>query len=111
MHKLLFAILLSFLFGSAKANNDSLSYKRTSYFLRASFHNGSVWAHSKRVDYSTNAPVWGFEIELLRQRIDNLDAHYNPKGFVTGFGLNFFNINNPVVKKMSTRFIPLNQTF
>lgn len=104
MHKLLFAILLSFLVGNAIANNDSLLYKRTSYFLRASFHNGSVWAHSKRVEYSANAPVLGFEIELLRQRLDNLDAHYNTKGFVTGFGLNFFNINNPVVKNNVNAF-------
>ena len=104
MHKLFFAIFLSFLFGNSIANNDSLLYKRTSYFLRASIHNGSVLAHSNRVEYSANAPVLGFEIELLRQRLDNLDAHYNPKGFVTGFGINFFNINNPVVKNNVNTF-------
>lgn len=104
MPKLLFAILLSFLVGNAIANNDSLSCKRTSYFLRASIHNGSILAHSNRVEYSANAPVLGFEIELLRQRLDNLDAHYNPKGFVTGFGINFFNINNPVVKNNVNTF-------
>ncbi|MBJ7428192.1 MAG: acyloxyacyl hydrolase, partial [Bacteroidia bacterium] len=104
MRKLLFAILLSFLFGSTKGNNDSLLYKRTSFFLRASLHNGSIFAHSKRVDYSANAPVLGLEIELIRQRLDNLDAHYNPKGFATGFGLNFFNINNPVIKNNVNAF-------
>lgn len=104
MHKLVFAIFLSFLVGSVIANNDSLLYKRTSYFLRASIHNGSILAHSNRVEYSANAPVLGFEIELLGQRLDNLDAHYNLKGFVTGFGLNFFQINNPVVKNNVNAF-------
>jgi hypothetical protein len=107
MHKLLFAIILFFLVGYAKANNDSLLYKRTSYFLRASLHNGSIFAHSKRVDYSANAPVLGFEIELIRQRLDNLDAHYNQKGFVSGFGLNFFNINNTVIKNNVNAFYTL----
>jgi hypothetical protein len=90
-----------------KANNDSLLNKRTNYFLRASIHNGSVLSHSNRVEYSSNAPVLGFEIELLRQRLDNLDAHYNLKGFVTGFGLNFFNINNPVIKNNVNAFYTL----
>ena len=107
MHKLVFAIFLSFLVSSLIANNDSLLYKRTSYFLCASIHNGSILAHSNRVEYSANAPVLGFEIELLRQRLDNLDAHYNPKGFVTGFGLNFFNINNPVIKNNVNAFYTL----
>ncbi len=107
MHKLLFAIILFFLVGYAKANNDSLLYKRTSYFLRASLHNGSIFAHSKRVDYSANAPVLGFEIELIRQRLDNLDAHYNQKGFVSGFGLNFFYINNTVIKNNVNAFYTL----
>lgn len=104
MRKLLIIAISLFLIGNVNANNDSLLYKRTNYFLRASLHNGSIWAHSKRVDYSANAPVLGFEIELLRKRLDNLDAHYNKKGFVTGFGLNFFNINNPVVKNNVNAF-------
>jgi hypothetical protein len=104
MPKLLLVIISFLLVGNIKANSDSLLYKRTSYFLRASLHNGSVWAHSKRVEYSADAPVLGFEIELLRQRLDNLDVHYNKKGFVTGFGLNFFNINNPVVKNNFNAF-------
>lgn len=104
MPRVLIVIISFLLLTHLKANNDSLLYKRTSYFLRASIHNGSVLAHSNRVEYSANAPVLGFEIELLRQRLDNLDAHYNPKGFVTGFGLNFFQINNPVIKNNVNAF-------
>jgi len=98
MHKLIFALVCWLLFSNLKANNDSLGYKYTNYYLRTSFHNGFVWAHSKRVEYGANAPVLGLEIELLRKRVDFLDAHYNPYGFVTGFGLNFFNINNSIIK-------------
>ena len=104
MPRVLIVIISFLLLTHLKANNDSLLYKRTSYFLRASIHNGSVLAHSNRVEYSANAPVLGFEIELLRQRLDNLDALYNPKGFITGFGLNFFHINNPVVKNNVNAF-------
>ncbi len=104
MPRLLFVIISFLLLTHLKANNDSLLNKRTNYFLRASIHNGSVLAHSNRVEYSSNAPVLGFEIELISQRLDNLDAHYNPKGFATGFGLNFFNIHNPVVKNNVNTF-------
>jgi hypothetical protein len=104
MPRVLIVIISFLLLTHLKANNDSLLYKRNSYFLRASIHNGCVLAHSNRVEYSANAPVLGFEIELLRQRLDNLDAHYNPKGFVIGFGLNFFNIHNPVVKNNVNAF-------
>ena len=107
MPRLLFVIISFLLLTHLKANNDSLLNKRTNYFLRASIHNGSVLSHSNRVEYSSNAPVLGFEIELLRQRLDNLDAHYNLKGFVTGFGLNFFNINNPVIKNNVNAFYTL----
>ncbi len=107
MPRLLFVIISFLLLTHLKANNDSLLNKRTNYFLRASIHNGSVLAHSNKVEYSANAPVLGFEIELMSQRLDNLDSHYNPKGFATGFGLNFFNINNPVIKNNVNAFYTL----
>ena len=102
MPRVLIVIISFLLLTHLKANNDSLLYKRTSYFLRASLHNGSVWAHSKRVDYSANAPVLGFEIELLRQRLDNLDAHYNPKGFVTGLIVSCFGVSALLWGPLST---------
>ena len=93
------------------ANNDSLLFKNTSYFLRTNFHRGFIWAHSSSAKHSENALVLGLEMELLRKRNDTFDNHYNKSGFLTGFGINYFYFDNTILGDNINLFYTLESNF
>lgn len=92
------------------AVSDSLLYKNVTYKMRFSYHIGSTFSHSPKAKYAENGPVNGFEMELIRKRNDTIDTHYNPKGFLSGFGINYFVIDNPVLKNNLNLFYTLEAT-
>ena len=93
------------------ASNDSLWYKNTSYFLRTNLHDGFIWSHSASAEHSSNALVLGLEFELLRKRNDTFDSHFNKKGFLTGFGINYFYFDNVIFGNNVNAFYTLESTF
>lgn len=110
MFKVFIFIIFFFSFSFSYASFDTLNFKNVSYFIRTGFHNGSVWAHSPNANYAAGALVNGIEIELIRKRNDSLDMHYNKNGFVSGYGINYFIVNNPVIKNNFNVFYTLEST-
>ena len=93
------------------ASNDTLLFKSTSYFLRTNLHRGFIWAHSASAKHSENDLVLGLEFELLRKRNDTFDTHFNKKGFLTGFGINYFYFDNTILGDNINAFYTLESTF
>lgn len=111
MGKIISLYFILFISNYCLANNDSLLFKNTSYFLRTNLHKGFIWAHSQSAKHSDNALVLGLEFELLRKRNDTFDNHFNKKGFLTGFGINYFYFDNAILGDNINAYYSLESTF
>ena len=110
MVKVFIIIFFFFSFSFSYASPDTLNFKNVSYFIRTGFHDGFVWAHTPNANYADGALVNGIEIELIRKRNDTLDKHYNKNGFISGYGINYFIVNNLVIKNNFNVFYTLEST-